>query len=54
MGNSAELLATAINHIEKKTGKLIRKSLLYATAAWGNTNQPDFINQVIVIETTLI
>ncbi len=26
---------------------------MYATAAWGNTHQPDFLNQVIVVETAL-
>ena len=26
---------------------------MYTTAAWGNTNQPDFLNQVIVIYTKL-
>lgn len=53
MGNSAEQLTTAIRNIEKKAGKLIRKSHRYATAAWGNINQPDFLNQVILIETAL-
>ncbi len=53
MGNSQELLADAIHQIEKQTGKLIRSSALYSTAAWGNTNQPDFLNQIIVIETKL-
>ncbi len=53
MGNSPDQLATAIHHIGKKTGKLIRKSALYTTAAWGNTHQPDFLNQIIVIKTTL-
>lgn len=53
MGNSQELLSDAIHQIEMNTGKLIRASGLYATAAWGNTDQPDFLNQVIVIETNL-
>lgn len=53
MGNSQEQLSTAIHQIEMNTGKLIRASHLYSTAAWGNTNQPDFLNQVIVIETKL-
>ena len=53
MGNSLDQLSEAIDHIKKKTGKIIRKSDLYSTAAWGNPNQPDFLNQVIKIETTL-
>ena len=53
MGNSRELLVDAIHQIEKQTGNLICASGLYSTAAWGNTDQPDFLNQVIVIETKL-
>lgn len=51
MGNSRKLLADAIHQIEQQMGNLIRASALYSTAAWGNTDQPDFLNQVIVIET---
>ncbi len=51
MGNSKVQLLKAIALIEKKIGKTIRRSSLYSTAAWGNTNQPDFLNQVIVVET---
>jgi len=49
MGNSRQQLQTAIITIEKKIGKVIRQSALYATAAWGNTNQPDFLNQVVIV-----
>ena len=53
MGNSAELLSNAIKQIENKIGPLLLSSNLYATAAWGNTSQPDFLNQVIKIATHL-
>lgn len=53
MGNSSRQLSKAIKNIEKKIGGIIRRSSLYATAAWGNTNQPDFLNQVVVVETEL-
>lgn len=53
MGNSRQQLAAAIKHISKKIGKVTRQSSLYATAAWGNKKQPDFLNQVIIAETTL-
>lgn len=39
--------------IIQRIGKLLRKSHLYQTAAWGNSNQPDFINQVIIIQSAL-
>lgn len=53
MGNSQKQLLKAISLIEKRMGKIIRRSGLYATAAWGNTQQPDFLNQVIIVETKL-
>jgi len=53
MGNSLVLLSTAIEQIEKQIGKRILQSGLYATAAWGNTSQPDFLNQVIEVATSL-
>ena len=53
MGNSTELLSNAIEQIENKIGPLLLQSNLYATAAWGNTSQPDFLNQVIEVATPL-
>ncbi len=52
-GNSKVQLLKAITLIEEKIGKITRRSSLYATAAWGNTSQPDFLNQVIVVNTGL-
>jgi 2-amino-4-hydroxy-6-hydroxymethyldihydropteridine diphosphokinase len=53
MGNSRQLLAQAIERLTASAGKLYRQSHIYSTAAWGNTQQPDFLNQVIVILTPL-
>lgn len=53
MGNSQLQLTRAINKISKQIGIVIKQSKLYITLAWGNTNQPDFLNQVIVVETKL-
>ena len=53
MGNSNAQLTKARQHIEKLIGPVTRQSSLYATAAWGNTKQPDFLNQVIIVETEL-
>ena len=53
MGNSKASLLKAVVQIEKQIGKVIRQSGLYSTAAWGNTKQPDFLNQVIIVETKL-
>lgn len=53
MGNSRRQLITATRHIKKEIGEVTRFSSLYVTAAWGNTAQPDFLNQVIVVQTKL-
>ena len=53
MGNCIQQLRKAISFIEKKIGKLKKQSRLYQTAAWGKTDQPDFLNQVLVVETNL-
>lgn len=53
MGDSSKQLSVACDHIKKQVGKITRKSKLYQTAAWGNEDQPDFLNQVIVVETKL-
>lgn len=53
LGNSEELLATAIEEIVEKIGYLKKYSSLYRTAAWGNENQPDFLNQIIVVASSL-
>lgn len=39
--------------IENKVGKILLKSSLYQTAAWGLTDQADFINQVILLDSEL-
>jgi len=53
MGNPKQKLLSAQKNIERKIGKIIRLSSIYQTAAWGNTKQPDFLNQVIIVKTTL-
>jgi 2-amino-4-hydroxy-6-hydroxymethyldihydropteridine diphosphokinase len=36
-----------------QVGAILQTSALYQTAAWGNENQADFLNQAIKLETTL-
>ena len=48
--NPAQQLSIARKYIETQIGEIIKASSLYATAAWGNTNQPDFLNQVIILQ----
>jgi 2-amino-4-hydroxy-6-hydroxymethyldihydropteridine diphosphokinase len=53
MGDRASRLARAREQIEKKIGPVAVASALYETAAWGNTGQPPFLNQVLQAQTTL-
>jgi 2-amino-4-hydroxy-6-hydroxymethyldihydropteridine diphosphokinase len=41
----------ARTNIEHICGQLLQVSSLYETAPWGKTDQADFLNQVLVIET---
>ncbi|MEQ1554034.1 MAG: 2-amino-4-hydroxy-6-hydroxymethyldihydropteridine diphosphokinase [Ferruginibacter sp.] len=51
MGNSAVQLNEAIKNITENIGIIRKESSIYSTAAWGNTEQPNFLNKVLIIET---
>lgn len=54
LGDRVKTLRAAIERIKKISGvELLRVSSFYETAAWGVTNQPDFINAAVKIKTTL-
>lgn len=53
MGESKNQLAIARKMITAHVGVIKRSSSLYQTAAWGKTDQPDFINQVVEVETNI-
>ena len=53
LGNRLENLNSAAALINKKCGSIIKRSSFYQTAAWGFTNQPDFYNQALAIQTLL-
>jgi 2-amino-4-hydroxy-6-hydroxymethyldihydropteridine diphosphokinase len=53
MGDRMANLKDAINHIEQQIGNIELKSSIYETAAWGQTNQPDFLNQALLVDTHL-
>lgn len=53
MGNRTANLQQARELIQKECGKITVQSSIYQTAAWGLTDQPDFLNQVLVVATLL-
>jgi len=55
-GNQGDVIQTFIETkqlIEKNIGLISKSSSLYKTAAWGETNQSDFLNHVILVTTNL-
>ena len=53
LGQSMEMLQVARNHISMKAGDIVNSSSVYQTKAWGIEDQPDFLNQVLEIESSL-
>ncbi|NLG40544.1 MAG: 2-amino-4-hydroxy-6-hydroxymethyldihydropteridine diphosphokinase, partial [Chloroflexi bacterium] len=52
LGDREENLRRAVDAIAKKM-RVCKQSSVYETSAWGYTDQPDFLNQVIEVETNL-
>lgn len=53
LGERVMNLDKAKAFISNDIGKIINASSIYETASWGITEQPDFLNQVLLIETRL-
>jgi 2-amino-4-hydroxy-6-hydroxymethyldihydropteridine diphosphokinase len=53
VGDRINNIKTAARLLQNQTGAIIKHSSIYETDAWGNTEQPDFLNQVLYIETML-
>jgi 2-amino-4-hydroxy-6-hydroxymethyldihydropteridine diphosphokinase len=51
LGKRDEVLFHAMRKIHRQIGKIKSQSSIYETAAWGNENQPSFLNCVVLIET---
>ncbi len=49
LGDREKYIADSKQCIENELGPILKESSMYRTAAWGNTNQPDFINQVVLV-----
>jgi len=51
IGDRLFYLRSAIEKIEQQLGKVLQCSTIYETAPWGVTDQADFLNQAIELET---
>ena len=51
LGDRLANLALAKQNLAKEMGSIVKSSFIYETEAWGNHDQPDFYNQVHIINT---
>lgn len=51
IGDRFSHLLFAEKELSNKIGKILNKSKIYESKAWGKTNQADFLNQILKIET---
>lgn len=53
LGNREQNLRRAVESIAAKLGTVVQASSIYETEAWGMQDQPAFLNQVLLVDTTL-
>lgn len=53
LGDRQTYLKEAIAHIESEVSPIIKASAIYETQSWGKTDSPDYLNQVILIQTEI-
>jgi 2-amino-4-hydroxy-6-hydroxymethyldihydropteridine diphosphokinase len=53
LGDRTLYLQQARESIATQVGNITQTSSVYETAAWGKTDQPSFLNQVVEVETIL-
>ena len=53
LGDRKLFLKQAIKHIEHDIAPLVKTSSVYETQSWGKTDAPDYLNQVLMLQTLL-
>ncbi len=53
MGDRVQNLHRAIGLLAAAVGPVLQQSAVYETAAWGKTDQPAFLNQALLLDTSL-
>jgi 2-amino-4-hydroxy-6-hydroxymethyldihydropteridine diphosphokinase len=53
LGDRSSNLKKATSEISETIGTIKTRSSLYETEAWGKTDQPKFLNQVLIVSTNL-
>jgi len=53
MGDRPRNLREAARLLRERAGRITLESAMYETAPWGDVQQPDYLNQALVLETPL-
>lgn len=53
MGDRLRYLSYATELLESKAGRIVGASEIRESKAWGKTDQPDFMNQILLLESSL-
>jgi len=53
LGNRLLFLTEAIDYIESDIAPVVKTSSVYETQSWGKTDAPDYLNQVVFLESDL-
>ncbi|HLO79719.1 MAG TPA: 2-amino-4-hydroxy-6-hydroxymethyldihydropteridine diphosphokinase [Chitinophagaceae bacterium] len=53
MGERLENLDKTRTLLSGSCGTIVKQSSVFETSAWGKTDQPDFLNQALLVETSL-
>lgn len=53
LGNREVMLEKAVVLIGENIGQVKKRSSIYETKAWGNQQQPDFLNMAVMVQTGL-
>jgi 2-amino-4-hydroxy-6-hydroxymethyldihydropteridine diphosphokinase len=53
LGNKMQKMQAAISRLSNEAGRLLKQSDFHTTKAWGFKSENDFLNAVVLIETTL-
>ncbi len=53
MGDRPAYLQEAVKLLQERAGRVTMESAMYETAPWGDVQQPDYLNQALVLETPL-
>ncbi|HEY9001509.1 MAG TPA: 2-amino-4-hydroxy-6-hydroxymethyldihydropteridine diphosphokinase [Mucilaginibacter sp.] len=53
LGDRSEYLQKAIHLIETELGGIVQTSSVYETEAWGKNDEPNYLNQVVRVNTAL-